>query len=167
MPNQYLPCLFWLKRFFVFRIFCKYINFFGFWWKTLTKHCTSNVSKTFFTYILQLITSFQFENMIWKTEYCLICKKLNQKYGRKNSGFGLFCFCLLRWLFAVSIVAASKFNYLGPIMWIVLDRFNSFLTLVSTIKNYVTIVKYITHGFFLHASRESKIWRFPVIYIPQ
>ena len=59
--------------------------------------------------------------------------------------------------FLLSIVAASKFNYLGPIMWIVLDRFNSFLTVVSTIKNYVTIVKYITHGFFLHASRESKI----------
>ena len=45
VTKLFLPCLNWLVTCFRFHMFCKNINCincFRFWWKTYTKHCSSN-----------------------------------------------------------------------------------------------------------------------------
>ena len=96
--------------------------------------------KTFFASILQLISLFhEFQNMIWKTEECRVSKNTELKIRRKIC---LYWFCSAFVYFADFLIAASCFNYLGPLntlarfrlFLVVLDRFSLFLTSVSTLK---------------------------------
>ena len=51
--------------------------------ETYTKFCTNNrnimCQKTLFSFILQLIACFQFQNMMWKTEECHVSKNIELK----------------------------------------------------------------------------------------
>ena len=93
VTNQFLPCLIWLVTCFWFQnMFWKNINCFWFWWKTYTRHCTSNYvisrvkwlsSPAFYGWL----DAFSFR--VW--------------YGKRNMVVKimiliLFLFCLLCWL---------------------------------------------------------------------